>query len=235
MAKNKKEMKQSETIIIKRSQINFAPYNPKRHSKEAIAKQKKNFENIGFLGGVVWNALTGNLVSGHKRIMAMDLYYGYDGTPATDYDVKVERVELTDKQEKEQNVFMDAKGTNTAQDFDLLAELLPDIDYKLAGLDESDLNLIAVESPVFDTVIPKQTIQADFSDLKKDQEAKKQAIIQAKKEIKQRSQFQKGETYVTLTFTSYENKCEFMERFGFDNDALFIEGEMFADMVERAE
>ena len=52
-----KELKQSETRIIKRSQINLNPINPKRHSDERIRLQKKNLQKVGFLGGIVWNEL----------------------------------------------------------------------------------------------------------------------------------------------------------------------------------
>ena len=48
-----KELKQSETRIIKRSQINLNPINPKRHSDEKVKLQKKNLQKIGFLGGIV--------------------------------------------------------------------------------------------------------------------------------------------------------------------------------------
>ena len=84
-----KELKQSETRIIKRSQINLNPINPKRHSDERIRLQKKNLQKVGFLGGIVWNELSGNLIDGHRRIKAMDMYYKYDGTSDTDYKVKV--------------------------------------------------------------------------------------------------------------------------------------------------
>ena len=41
--KTPKELyKQSETITIQRSQINFAPFNPKRHTDEQIAQMRKN-------------------------------------------------------------------------------------------------------------------------------------------------------------------------------------------------
>ena len=92
-----KELKQSETRVIKRFQINLNPINPKRHSDEKVKLQKKNLQKVGFLGGIVWNEKSGNLIDGHRRIKAMDLYYKYDGTPSTDYDVKVEVVNLDDK------------------------------------------------------------------------------------------------------------------------------------------
>lgn len=224
-------IKTSETVIIRRSQIHFAAYNPKRHSDEGIKQQLRNFKNVGFLGGIVWNETTGNLVAGHKRIMSWDIFYKYDGTAKTDYDVKVEKVKLTEKQEKEQNIFMDARSTNTDQDYDLLALLLPDIDYKLAGLSADELNLISIEVPVMD--IHREEIQGDFKDLSKEFEQKKADVKEAKAKIKNEVAENQGETYVSLSFDSYENKCEFMERFGFTNDLRFIKGESFSDMIER--
>jgi hypothetical protein len=223
---------QSETVIINRSQINFAPYNPKRHTKELILKQLKNFKDIGFLGGICWNETTKNLISGHKRIMAFDVYYKYDGTSAIDYKVKVEKCFLTEKQEKEQNIFMDARSTNTSQDYGLLALILPDIDFKLAGLDANELNLISIESPVFDNSTSID-IKNDFKELSKDYDQKKQTIKEAKRKIKDEIFNNQGESYVTLTFDSYENKCEFMERFGFDVNLRFIKGESFVDLIEK--
>ena len=90
-------IKTSETSVIKRSQINLNPLNPKRHTEEAIKLQKKNMQKIGFLGGIVWNRLTGNLIDGHRRVYAMDLIYKYDGSKETDYDIKVELCELDNK------------------------------------------------------------------------------------------------------------------------------------------
>jgi len=141
-----KELKQSETRIIKRSQINLNPINPKRHSDERIRLQKKNLQKVGFLGGIVWNELSGNLIDGHRRIKAMYMYYKYDGTSDTDYKVKVEVVNLDEKKEKEQLTYM-AVG-NTKPDLDLLASYLPDIDYSEVGLSPDELNDILAISEV---------------------------------------------------------------------------------------
>ena len=146
-----KELKQSETRVIKRSQINLNPINPKRHSDEKVKLQKKNLQKVGFLGGIVWNEKSGNLIDGHRRIKAMDLYYKYDGTLNTDYDVKVEIVNLDEKTEKEQLTYM-AIG-NTKPDIDLIANYISDIDYSDVGLDIGELNdilAINMEIPSLD-------------------------------------------------------------------------------------
>ncbi len=243
MAKEKKQpqpkkvkepakLPQSETVIIKRSQIHFSPYNPKRHTEEGVNQQLRNFKLRGFLGGIVWNETTGNLVAGHKRIMAMDKFYGNTEEKPVDYNVKVEKVKLDPKAEKEQNVYMDARSTNTPQDYDLIALILPEIDYKLAGLDANELNLISIESPTMD-IAPREEIRQDYAELGKEAEQKKADVKAAKEKIKNNVQENQGETYVSLSFDTYENKCAFMERFGFATDLRFIKGESFNDMVER--
>ncbi len=226
-----KKLKQSETVVIKRSQINFAVYNPKRHTKELILKQLKNFKNIGFLGGVVWNELTGNLVSGHKRIMAQDVYYKYDGTPETDYDVKVEKVSLTEKQEKEQNIFMDARGTNTAQDMDMLSLLIPDIDFKLAGLDEIDLKLMDIQIPSLTG--ESDEIQKDFKLTGADYQRRKDSLKRAKKDLKKGLAYSQSASYVTLSFDNYQNKAQFLDIYGFRPDSIMLKGEEFFDKLNN--
>lgn len=152
----KKQIKQSETIEIKRSQINLNPFNPKRHTDKKVQEQKKNLQRVGFLGGITWNQLTGNLIDGHRRIKAMDLYYGYDGTPATDYSVKVESVEFDEKQEKEQMTYMAL--SNTKADYQLIAEYLPGIDYSAAGIDDYDLAQIQSFIPSVDDTVQIESI-----------------------------------------------------------------------------
>ncbi len=131
--------KGSETKVIKRSQINLNPCNPKVHTEIDIKQQKANIRKVGFLGGIQWNETTGNLIDGHKRVMSVDLIQGYDGTPETDYDIKVEAVDFDEKTEKEQLLFM-AKSQD-AIDYNMVAKKFDfdEIDFKSAGFSEDDL------------------------------------------------------------------------------------------------
>jgi hypothetical protein len=228
-----KEIKESVPAKIKRTQINFAPYNPKRHTEQAVKQQQKNFRRVGYLGGIVWNKTTGNIVSGHKRIMAMDMEYKYDGKPETDYDVRVEMVEMDEKTEKEQNIFMDAKSTNTEQDYYLISSLLPDIDYKNAGLTASEYeNMISLNIPEDSYNISTISIE-DIAGLKNPET--KEAIKEKKqiqKEIAQK-RHQDLEAYITLSFSSYEEKGAFCEMFGYNPDTTkYIKGEEFLSRIE---
>lgn len=130
--------KGSETKIIKRSQINLNPCNPKLHTEADIKLQKANIKKVGLLGGIQWNENTGNLIDGHKRVMSCDLIQSYDGTPETDYDIKVEAVDFDDNTEKEQLLFM-AKSQDPI-DFNVVATKfdLDDINLKNAGFTDDE-------------------------------------------------------------------------------------------------
>lgn len=176
---NIKNIKQSQTIEIKRSQIKFNPKNPKRHSPDNIKRQKKNIKKIGFLGGIVWNEFTGHLIDGHRRICALDEYVGYNGNSETDYEIKVERVCLSEREELEQTTYMTVG--NSAYENDLIAEYINDIDYSDLGFSDNELNdilnfaskeEISVESfdeflytpPKGKLLYPTQNTNSDFSD-----------------------------------------------------------------------
>lgn len=134
----KKALETSETRVIRRLQIAKNPQNPKRHGEDRIKLQAKNLKKVGYLGGIVWNETTGNLIDGHRRISAMDLYYDYDGTPKTDYEVKVEVVHMNEKEEKQQLAYMAAGDTKA--DIDLLADIANDIDLGEIGLEQSEID-----------------------------------------------------------------------------------------------
>lgn len=238
---NHPELKQSETVIVKRSQVKFHPRNPKKHGDAAIKEQLKNFKRVGYLSGIIWNKTTGNLISGHRRTAALDLFYGNTNNHPVDFDMRVECVEMDEKQELEQLVYMDARATNTKQDYSLLAAILPDIDYKSAGLEESDLSMITIESPSFsfgDILGIKSDIQVMAGPTLEKKEVEKSA---RKEQVKAAKQAQKdkveesfqGEPYVTLSFDNYGNKIAFMERFGLNIEDKFIKGELFSEQIER--
>lgn len=225
-----KELRQSETRIIKRSQINLNPINPKRHSDEKVMLQKKNLQKVGFLGGIVWNEKTQNLIDGHRRIKAMDLHYKYDGTSSTDYKVKVEVVSLDEKTEKEQVTYM-AVG-NTKPDIDLIADYINDIDYSDIGLSESEVNDILSISridsiPIQDTLDDLLTRVPEEPIPQKTDEEKKQHMKEVKQQVKENAikRQQNEEAFITLSFSSYAAKADLCDLIGISTDDKFAKGE----------
>lgn len=232
-----KELRQSETRIIKRSQINLNPINPKRHSDEKVTLQKKNLQKVGFLGGIVWNERTQNLIDGHRRIKAMDLHYKYDGTSSTDYDVKVEVVSLDGKTEKEQVTYM-AVG-NTKPDIDLIADYINDIDYSDIGLSESEVNDILSISkidsiPIQDTLDDLLTQAPEEPIPPKTKEEKKQHMKEVKQQVKENAieRQQNEEAFITLSFSSCAAKADLCDLIGISTDDKFAKGEDVLKLIK---
>lgn len=236
--KENKKYIQSETIVIKRSQINFASYNPKNHSKRQVEEQKSNIKRVAFLGGIIWNKKTKNLIDGHKRIQSLDLIHNYteETKEKNDYEVKVESIELDEKTEKEQNIF----STKSATEFDdeKLKSLVTEIDYKNAGLDEYDLHYLGIdipeiESPYIEEIQEIQEINQEQKNI--ENQLKKEQIKNIKSEIKQNAIEKTKDiiSYVTLSFKNHQNKANFLNRFAFDEDITILDGEIFSEMIER--
>ncbi len=238
-------LKQSETRNIKRSEINLNPVNPKRHTEDAVKLQKKNLQKVGFLGGIVWNERTGNLIDGHRRVKAMDLYYKYDGTPETDYTLKVEAVSLDEKQEKEQLTYM-AVG-NTKADIDLIARYAPDIDLSDVGLGTDDLAAIGSLVGTADLDIPDigtellgfdgedgQEVENDAKKPEKTAEEKKQHVKEMKRQTEEKAEQQAMDeaAYCILSFSNYDNYLAFVELVGAMEGDRFIKGERVLEMIE---
>ena len=225
------KIRQSETTIIKRSQINLNPLNPKRHTEEAIKLQKKNLQKVGFLGGIVWNRLSGNLIDGHRRVYAMDLLYKYDGS--NDYELKVEVVELDEKTEKEQLTYM-AVG-NTKADYNLIADYIHDINFKDVGLSEEDYNSILSIADANANVLQETLGVSTFDDIislspqVEERQPETRDEIRAKKEHQREIAYerqQNEDAYIVLSFSTYEAKVAFCEMLGYNTEeAKYIKGE----------
>ncbi len=210
-----------------RSQLHAQPYNPKKHTDKQVDGQKKNIRTFGYLGGIVWNERTGNLIDGHRRLKALDQLNKYDGS--NDYPVKVEVVDFDEKQEKEQMTYM-ALGS-TRPDYEMIAEYLPDIDYQLAGIEPYDL--AQIESFLPQEPVMVETID-DFIEAEPTHEEKTAAVKDAKKEAQQRAveNWQNVQSYITISFTDAEEKRMFCDITGLREDEMFIAGKDILDMIQ---
>lgn len=243
MAKKEKGLQQSETKTIKRSQINLNPFNPKRHSDDEVKKQLKNFKTVGYLGGIVWNETTGNLVDGHRRVFAQDIYFGYDKDTQNDYEIKVEVCHLDERAEKEQMTFMSV--ANTKPDFQLIAEYIGDIDVENVGLSEAEyqaiLNFVPKDEPVetitlddlvMDNAVferPKTQYETEMSD---EEKQKRIEEIKAAKHVDTNITHDNNDENLILSFRDAESKQIFLDFFGIYSQERIISGEVCLDFLE---
>lgn len=133
----------SETVTIKRSEIHPAEYNPRKISAEGKKLLKRSIKKYGVVGGIVVNKQTGNtIVGGHQKVFVLDEINNF---PEKDYTLKVEMVDVDERTEKAMNVALNNSAIGGTFDYDMLAALVPDIDYKDAGLTEADLSMIGLD------------------------------------------------------------------------------------------
>lgn len=149
---------------------------------------QKNFKTVGYLGGIVWNQLSSYLVSGHKRVQTLDIINNYDGTPETDYEIKVEAVELDDKTEREQNIFMNSPSAMGEFDMEKIKVLVPEIDYKAAGLSEADMNIYGISVMQDEISSELSDTLGDFEEIQRPFEERKAAVKEMKEQIRQQAE-----------------------------------------------
>lgn len=133
----------SEIRELKRSEIHPADYNPRSIDPEGKKNLKRSLKKFGVLGGIVVNARTGyTIVGGHQKVLILDESYGF---PENDYSLRVEVIDVDEATEKTINIALNNPAVGGTWDYDKMRELIPDIDYKSAGLTEADLSMIGVD------------------------------------------------------------------------------------------
>ena len=227
----------SESVELNRSAIHLADYNPRKLSEESRKTLKRGIKKFGLVGGIVVN----------KRLSVMDDLQKY---PDNDYRIRVDVIDVDEKQEKELNILMNNPNAQGTWDFDALAQLVPDIDWKDAGLTDADLNMIGVDyllqteeensiaDALFDMMAPVTEQKEAEKAAKLLERAEKVAHMkEVKQQVKENAQkrAENMDAYVMLSFDTYEAKAAFCERFGYDPAMKFIKGEVFSDQVERVD
>lgn len=236
----------SESVELNRSDIHFADYNPRKFSDESRKALKRGIKKFGLVGGIVVNKRTGlTVVSGHQRLSVMDELQKF---PDNDYRIRVDVINVDEKQEKELNILMNNPNAQGTWDLDSLAQIIPDIDWKDAGLTDADLNMIGVDfllqtdeenslanalSDMMSPVIEQK--EADKAAKQLERAEKVAHMKEVKQQVKENAQrkAENMDAYVMLSFDTYEAKASFCERFGYSPDMKFIKGEVFDEQVER--
>lgn len=239
----------SESVELKRSQIRLHEKNPRSISKENRKALKRGIKKFGMVGGIVVNKRTGyTLVSGHQRLSVMDELQKYNAeTKENDYPVRVDLIDTEEKSEKELLILLNNPSAQGEWDYDALREIIPDIDYKDAGLTEQDLDIIGVDYNFQSE--EENTIAGELDDLMEpvreeheEELAQKQAeraekvahMKQVKQEVKEAATKAAAnmDAYLMLSFDTWDAKSEFCEKFGFDPEQKFIKGEIFEEKIE---
>ena len=182
MAELSKLFSRSEIQEINRSQIHFHPRNPRTIDENGKKALKRSMKNFGILGGIIVNKRNDYvIVGGNQKVALMDEQQKYDpNDPETDYVLRVEVVDMDDKTELEALTALNNPTIGGKYDFQKLAELIPDIDYKNAGLTEEDLSMIGVDY-LFQTE-EENKLSAELDDMMAQVNAEHQEDLEKRKE-----------------------------------------------------
>lgn len=244
------EMFPSRTEVLWRSQIHLSGYNPRLIDAEARKLLKRSLKTYGVVGGIIVNERTGyTVVSGHQKIGILDEMRGYseDNPAENDYQLKVEVVDMDEKQEKRFNIMLNSPSAQGYFDDFKMRPLLAEIggDFADAGLTDNDVALFGVDFTV--ETENERAIAAALAEVGAPVAAQKAAQkelnreerIAHNKEVKQQvlegaaAKASQMDAYVTISFETFEAKAAFMERFGYSPADKFLKGEVFENQVER--
>ena len=232
----------SESVDLLRSQIKLHENNPRTIPEENRKALKRGIKKFGMVGGIVVNKRTGyTLVSGHQRLSVMDELQKYNSeTKDNDYPIRVDLIDVEEKEEKELLILLNNPSAQGEWNYDTLREIIPDIDYKDAGLTEQDLDIIGVdfnfqteeENTIADEL---DTLMEPVRDERQAERAEKVAHMkQVIEEVKQAATKAAAnmDAYLMLSFDNWDAKVEFCEKFGFNPEDKFLKGEVFSEKIE---
>lgn len=177
---------------IKRSDINFAYYNPRTIKENAQKKLKSKIKEDGLVMPLVYNKRTGNLVSGHQRLTIID---GLEKNQ--DYDITVSVIDVDEKKEVELNVFLNNISSMGTFDPDKIEMLINEFE-----LDRNDL----IDSFGFE---PTKKTSQEMKDYKN-----KFVTQQKEKDMNDGESIygEKADYMFTLVFSSNKEKREFLNK-----------------------
>jgi hypothetical protein len=210
---------------IHRSQLKNAKYNPRTITDDARKKLKKNIERVGLLEPPIWNKRSGNIVGGHQRVATLDALHGTD-----DYLIPVSEVDLDDKTEKEQNVFLNNADAQGEFDMAALGKMFTD-------------DKIEVENTGFDLGLAHelwgdQAVSGESAKLL--DVAEKYAQIKEnfkKKKAKTKDEVDDPNFYLVMVFKNYDARKAFTDKFDLDDiqfvDARVLEEKMHFTFSDR--
>lgn len=233
-----------EVARVHRSQINPAPYNPRKIDPYAKKKLGNSLKTFGLVEPLIWNKRTGVLVGGHQRLAAMD-----DKERDANYTIDVSVVDLDEKAERELNVALNNPSLQGQYDEDALAELVraaEGFSLENAGFDPMELQVMldapendklfalhqqnaATQEAVAGAAALTEDRVAERQQKETEREAKKaeqlQQIRDRKKEWKNKDRAaQDPEFIAVVVFENRDEQTEFVTAVGADPAQRNVDG-----------
>lgn len=215
---------------INRRSLKKAPYNPRTIDAKAKKKLQKNLEDVGLVAPIVWNKRTGNIVSGHQRISVMDALERRD-----DYWLDVAAVDMDDKTEREQVIFMNNEFAMGSFDLPKLEGMLDEISFEAAGFDRLSLQNMLPDWAK-ENLSPSRPQTTDEAEEEEDEATERNPAKAAKnREASEPARSDPGdvEHFVVLVFKDRDEANSFMDLIHVSRDEKYIDGEVLRGLIEK--
>lgn len=207
-----------------RRDIRNAPYNPRKIDDAARRLLRDNLNTVGLLGPVTVNRRTRNMVGGHQRLALLDALEGTDA-----YLIDVAVVELSDKAEREQNLFMNNPAAQGDWDLPALKAVIEEIDWQAAGFSAADLAVLDIEVPD-DFALVAKAEKTKRAPKKHEGVEERRAAYQEREDAINATDF-----YLTVVFRDAESRASVLSQIGFEptdaEDMQYIKSEVFVALI----
>lgn len=214
---DKKENKYEKYNIIEidRKALKDAPYNPRIISEKNKEKLKENIKKIGLIEPPIYNKRTNHIVSGHQRLNILDSL-----NRSQDYKLRVIEIDVDEKIEIEQNIFMNNPNSQGEYDLNKLIDISNiRIDWDQTGF--STQEIIDMFGDNIDLI--EQDKLVDIANGLK-------AMHEIRDKIKKKSDDNnKDDYYIVLVFKDSKEKKVFLKANDLPIDDTFIDGRLFLE------
>jgi Zn ribbon nucleic-acid-binding protein len=217
--------------VINRRELIDCPYNPRQIDDRSKKKLRANLKKVGLLQPVIWNRRTKHIVSGHQRLSLIDSI-----ERRNDYNLQVSVVDLDEKTEKEQVVFLNNELAMGSYDLPKLENLLGDVSFEACGFDKLDLEVLLpgwAKEPsdaAREQLEEVEQLAGDLDDLDEIREKKAKVRDQGNQRTPENTDI---EFFVVLVFRNRDDSDTFLDSLKIDRNEKYIAGELVANAIKK--
>lgn len=220
----KTEHQRFEMQTMRRSEIKEAPYNPRIITDQNRKKLKEKVKSVGLLQPLVVNRRTGNLVSGHQRLAALDSL-----ERGKDFELDVSMIDVDETVEKEMVVFFNNPSAQGEWNLDLLADMQLEhgVDFADMGFEKYDIDMMFDGDTRFSGVfldVPEVGLTGEKLQAVKDARAESLGIMAKKNE---------AEFYFVVVAKDMAQRDEAMRALGVPVFEQFVECSYLLENLRR--
>ena len=131
------KFQKGDEITVTRDELKEAVYNPRIIDDQQLKRLKQGLKKHGLIGAsIVLNRRTGNVVSGHQRLKALDLLEG-----TKNYELRVTAIDVDEREEKQINVQLNNPSMMGDWDIEKLGEMMELEEFSPDDLGFSDMDI----------------------------------------------------------------------------------------------